>query len=266
MNIFRKLVLAILKKTAFNTHIKHHYTSNKFLLNTYNHKGYWYYGANREKETIDLFKKLIEQGDYVLEIGGHIGYFTTFYAHLVGENGKVTVFEPSEKNVFYLSKNIDLLPTNLKKIVNLVQTGAGNFDGNLDFYIDPITGQNNSFVENFNGFLVNRKFSIDAKVEVIKESVPVLKLDTFFKNKNELPNFVKIDVEGYEWPVIQGFEINIIKSKPNFMIEIQADEDKLIPFFLNNGYEIYNDRFESIKSLLEYENKRTPNIFFLFNK
>lgn len=265
MKLFlRKFALKTLKATAFDTTIKHHFTKYKFLLNTYNHKGYWYYGANREKNTIKLFQSWIKPHQYVLEIGGHIGYFSTFYADIVGNKGKVDVFEPSMKNAKYLNRNITFLPKDLQEIISVVNKGAGDVNEILDFYIDPISGQNNSFVKDFEGFLTNREYSAESKTETIKESIAVIRLDTYFETKTRYPDFVKIDVEGFEWNVIQGFVETIEKAHPSFMIEIQADSENIIRFFKEKGYKIFNDEMNEINDYQEYLNKKTPNIFFRF--
>jgi FkbM family methyltransferase len=266
MNIIRMIVLKVLKLTALDIKINHHYTKYSFLLNSYNHKGYWYFGAKREEETVKQFKSWISKGSYVLEIGGHIGYFSTLYADIVGNTGKVDVFEPSEKNITYLSKNIEFLPKELRPIIKIINSGAGDIDGVLDFYIDPISGQNNSFVKDFEGFIENRKYSIDSSADVEKQSVTVIKLDTYFKDALTFPDFVKIDVEGFEWNVIQGFKDTITEKHPNLMIEIQADADKIIPFFLNNNYAVFNDSMQEITNILEYSILKSPNIFFRFKK
>ena len=266
MKLLRKMVLKLLKATAFDTTIKHHHTNGKFFLNSYSHKGYWYHGANRESNTVKIFNSWIKPGDFVLEIGGHIGYFTTFYAAKVGKNGKVDVFEPSDKNAKYLHRNINFLPADLKNIVTVVDKGAGDVNKVMDFYIDPISGQNNSFVEDFEGFFSSRENSAVKYVEPIKESVNVITLDSYFENVQRLPDFVKIDVEGFEWNVIQGFVRTIDNAHPSLMIEIQADSDKLIPFFKERNYTIYNDRLEEVIGLQDYATKKTPNMFFRFNQ
>lgn len=264
MELLRKIALTLLKFTAFDTSIKHHFTKNRFILNSYNHKGYWYYGAKRDKNTIKLFQLWIKPNQFVLEIGGHIGYFSTLYANIVGNKGRVDVFEPSKENLKYLNKNIAYLPSGLQKIITVVNKGAGDVDSVLDFYVDPISGQNNSFVENFEGFLVNRAYSAESNAELIKEKVEVIRLDTYFENKIIYPNFVKIDVEGFEWKVIEGFTLTILKAHPDFMIEIQTDSEKIIPFFKEIGYSIYNDEMKEINNHSEYLTKKTPNIFFRY--
>ena len=261
-NIIRKVALKLLKITALDIVINHHYTGRKFKLNSYNHKGYWYHGKKREEETVSIFQKWIAKDYFVLEIGGHIGYFTTFYASLVGENGKVTVFEPSNINLNYLRTNIDFLPSKLSKIVSVEQKGAGDIDGELDFYIDPISGQNNSFVKDFDGFKTSRELSADKNVETIIQKVPVTTLDGYFSNKSSFPDFVKIDVEGFEWNVIRGFMKTIEKSKPSIMIEIQSNAKEIIAYFKSIEYQIFNDKLEEIQSIEDYYKRKSANIFF----
>lgn len=262
--MLRKIILKLLKITARDISITHHYNHEPFLLNSYNHKGYWYHGKKREQETVAVFKDWITNGDFVLEIGGHIGYFSTLYAHLVGETGKVVVFEPSFENLKYLTKNVQNVNASLRNNIQLVQKGAGDIIGELDFYIDPISGQNNSFVKDFDGFKTSRELSAeqDADVQVVK--VPVITLDSFFENETLLPNFVKIDVEGFEWNVIQGFQKTIERGHPSLMIEIQADADKLIPYFKSVGYTIFNDKMKEINTIEEYVKFKSPNIFFKY--
>ncbi len=266
MQLVRKIVLKILKATAVDIKIKHHLTKYKFLLNTYHHKGYWYYGKKRKENTIKAFKSFIKPHSFVLEIGGHIGYFTTFFAKLVGEAGKVDVFEPGKENLKYLNSNVRLLPVELQKIITVVPKGAGDTDGKLDFYIDPVTGQNNSFVKNFEVFFSNRENSAETKAELIKEKVSVTRLDTWFQDKKTLPDFVKIDVEGFEWNVIQGFVKSIEQKHPDLMIEIHSDSEKIIHFFKERGYTIYNDEMDEIKNHADYLRKKTNNIFFQYRK
>jgi FkbM family methyltransferase len=262
MNLLRKTILAALKITAFDLKIIHPLTHKKFILNTYSHKGYWYYGLKREEKTVKVFKKWIKPNDYVLEIGGHIGYFTTFFADLVGVNGKVDVFEPSDINLFYLDKNIKLQNQQDCQNISIIKKGAGDINGTLDFYIDPISGQNNSFVKNFEGFLVNRQYSAETNALPIKVSADVVTLDSFFENKQKTPDFVKVDVEGFEWNVIQGFKQTIQKFRPILMIEIQQDSEKLIDYFKGIGYCIYNEDLEDITNFNNNFSLYATNVFF----
>lgn len=55
-----------------------------------------------------MIKKLINLGDYVIDVGSHEGYITLFISQLVGQNGRVFSIEPNDENLKFLRKNIDL--------------------------------------------------------------------------------------------------------------------------------------------------------------
>jgi FkbM family methyltransferase len=259
----RALFLFFLKITSFDFKLRHHYTNFKFELNSYVHKGYWYHGSKREINTINHFQRLINPGDRVIEVGAHIGYFSTLFAKLVGREGRLIVFEPSKENLSYLEKNISFMPLYLQTNVTVVAKGVGDVNGSLDFYLDPITGQNNSFVKDFNGFIENRKFSAEKEAIVEKVKVPIIRLDDFLSNNDYSPTFIKIDVEGYELNVIKGMRATISNYRPNLMIEIQKDEKEIIDFFIISNYHIFNDYFSPIYSFGDYLKLNTPNMFFL---
>jgi FkbM family methyltransferase len=145
----------------------------------------------------------------------------------------VVVFEPAKENLKYLFKNVEL--STFKNIV-VIQKGAGHLNEEMEFFIDPITGQNNSLVPNFKGFYENRKNSGSPNAELIPTKINVIKLDDYCDSSDFYPDFVKIDVEGFEWNVVQGFIQTIEKFQPSLMIEIQSDSEKIITFFKERNY------------------------------
>jgi hypothetical protein len=119
--------------------------------------------------------------------------------------------------------------------------------------------------KDFEGFYENRKHSAEKNAKLLTVKAPVIRLDDYLQNKTRHPNFIKIDVEGFEYNVIIGARVTIEKYKPSFMIEIQKDENKIISYFLSVGYNIYNDQWVKILSFDDYLKFKTPNLFFLFN-
>src|ERR1051325_5275956 len=67
-----------------------------------------YYRFKRKQDAfeIELLKKIIKKGDYVLDIGANIGFYSEIMSELVGDTGKVFCFEPDNLNYKYLAKNI----------------------------------------------------------------------------------------------------------------------------------------------------------------
>lgn len=56
----------------------------------------------------EIIKRETKEGDVVLDIGAHIGYYTLMFARLVGKEGKVFAFEPDPDNFTLLKKNIEI--------------------------------------------------------------------------------------------------------------------------------------------------------------
>ena len=104
--LLRLLFFPILRKLNFEIRWKHDITKRPVSLLTWLHKGYWYHGLDREFDEVERFKELINDGDCVLEVGGHIGYVTQIFEDLVGGNGLVYVAEPTPFSRYFLAKNI----------------------------------------------------------------------------------------------------------------------------------------------------------------
>ena len=238
---FRKIIIPLLK--FFNPRkisIKHHYTGAKFVLDAFRHKGYWYHGKKRENNTMELFSKLIKPGYLIIEVGGHIGYITNYFSSLV-KQGIVYVFEPGINNLPYLKENIKQLQN-----VILIQKAVSNENGKAKFYIENLTGQNNSLLSDYT---VNRKNSEMAFVKSNKKEVEVetITLDTFCKEQLIRPDFIKIDIEGAELLALKGMLLTLRDCVPIIMMEITENFKSIYKIFKDEGYLLYNENKVELK-------------------
>jgi FkbM family methyltransferase len=212
--------------------IRNHYSGHALRLHSFRHKGYWYHGRRREAPTMALFGRVIGQGAVVAEVGGHIGYISQYFSRLVGDSGQVVVFEPGPNNLPYLHRNTRQLPN-----VRVVELGVGREPGHADFFVEHLTGQNNSFVADFDGLSANAAAAgVEAHVERI--SVALTSLDAYFV---EGPSFVKIDVEGFELAVLEGASRILREDRPLLMVEIQADQGAIFELASRHGYEVVGE-------------------------
>jgi FkbM family methyltransferase len=258
MSLIRKLVLKTLKTFNRDIKIKHHYTGDEIKLSLYQHKGYWYYGKNREVDTINLFKKYIKEGDYIIEVGGHIGYMSLIFRSLVKDTGSVVVFEPSQENLKYLKINTNKYPQ-----ISIVEKGLGNENKKAVLYVENVTGQNNSFLEDYQVFDENNKNALNDGVRE-KVEVEMISFDTFISNnENKIPDFVKIDVEGFESEVIEGALESIKKNKSVFIIEVTRNHEYIYNTFANANYEIFEEDGTKIITLKQFKSINYANRFFV---
>jgi FkbM family methyltransferase len=235
--VLRLAVLRLLRATAFDVRIRHHWAPmHRISLNSSKHKGYWYHGKNRERNSMETIAKLLRPGQTVIDVGAHIGYISLWLRHLVGDTGQVVLFEPSEENRRYLDRNMAPF-TNV-----LIETAAlADYEGEADFFVEDLTGQNNSLVESYDVFEAN---SAEAGVaaNVTRMRVPVTSLDAWCDRAGVRPNFIKIDVEGAEEALLLGATETIKTARPVLMVEITRRHSAVLALIEGLGYCLFDDR------------------------
>ena len=167
-------------------------------------------------------KNMDIKGKIIFDVGSHIGYHSLYFGRLVGNNGKVYSFEPYQKNFdrfnLILEKNKNLLG-NISTYEIAVSDKIGTEEFNLNEDIESGRSSGN-FIGRADTFW-NKE--IYARKGFRKTSVKTLPID-LFKDKlkiNDLPDIIKIDVEGAEYLVLLGVK-NITREKPILFIEIHS--------------------------------------------
>lgn len=188
-----------------------------------------------EKATTELFKKIVKEGDVVVDLGANIGYFTLLAAKLVGQKGKVYAFEPEPKNYYYLQKNIKL---NNYDYVSAFQRAVSDRNGKTKLYIcDYDTGHHT--INKYNGI---KKYS---KGRITKEKsieIETITLDDFLKGKVNQIDVIKMDVEGAEALALTGMD-DILKKNKEIKMFVE-----FFPLLIEN---MGNSPTEFIRKLLQ---------------
>lgn len=176
-----------------------------------------------------------QEGDYVIDAGGCWGDTALFFAHMVGEQGRVYAFEFTPENLGIMQRNLDLNPL-LARRIDVVQRAVWERSGDVIHYSanGPGTslrsgGQNDSHHDSLQVTTV----TIDDFVR--EEKVPRV-------------DFIKMDIEGAELKALKGAEETIRRFRPKLAISVYHREDDLIeiPKYLNSlelAYEFYLDHF-----------------------
>ncbi len=156
-----------------------------------------------EKNETDFIKDSINSEDIVIDIGANIGYYTLLFARLVGDTGKVYAFEPDPRNYLLLEKNIQ---TNNYSNVILEKKAVSNKSEKSKLYVTEY-GAGSSM----------HKGNIDTTNGI---DIDVITLDDYFKVNNIIPDFIKIDVEGFELNTLKGMKSVLqLSDKIKIMIE-----------------------------------------------
>ena len=175
---------------------------NKLILNkkglalTISH-----YGTYEELEA-KIMEEKIKVGSIVVDVGANIGLHTLNMARIVGNTGQVFAFEPDPSNFEILRKNVKI--NNYQNII-LEEKAVGDKHGRVTLYQSDHPGNHRLFPQ-----------TKQAKGEV---EVELTSLDKYFIDSNlaEKISFIKIDVEGLEFSVLNGMK-NILKNNKKIKI------------------------------------------------
>ena len=145
-------------------------------------------GAGGEQRVLELLASSLKPGDVVFDVGANVGLYTVLLAKVVGDGGQVISFEPEGQTYAHLVDNLKL---NSLTNVRCFRKALGERNGQARLYSNELIG-GASLVRSPEGKGPGEVVDIVEGDElVLAENLP-------------LPRAVKIDVEGYEYAVIQG--------------------------------------------------------------
>lgn len=191
-----------------------------------------YYFGEYEAGIVSAFKKILHEGDTFLDIGANIGFLSLVAACIVDKSGLVYAVEPHPFTYKILEKNICL-------------NGFKNI-----FSMNIALGKEISEEKIYNRINISRgSASLIRPMNVSEElgvPVRVSSIDILIeKGQIQLPNLIKIDVEGFELEVLKGAKILLNSSHaPVLCIEFS----NLHPTYGGDVRDIYN----FIKSANDY--------------
>ena len=155
-----------------------------------------------EKSEAKIMEEKIKVGNITVDVGANIGLHTLNMARIVGNTGRVFAFEPDPSNFEILEKNVKI--NNYQNII-LEQKAVGDKHGRTTLYQSEHPGRHRIFPQ-----------TKQAKGQV---QVELTSLDKYFTDSNlaNKINFIKIDVEGFEFSVLKGMK-NILKNNKKIKI------------------------------------------------
>jgi FkbM family methyltransferase len=149
---------------------------------------------------IDLILK--NSNNTFLDIGANIGLMSLHAAQSLNGKGKVVAFEPVQFFFDKLNANINL---NQFQNIQTIKKGVGSVSTKIPIYLD---GGCPSVISTFR----------DEKGAT--EMIDIESLDEIVKNEHIVNiDFIKIDVEGFEFDVLKGARKTIADHKPVLCIE-----------------------------------------------
>jgi FkbM family methyltransferase len=200
-----------------------------------------------EPDETALFCDIFERTDVFVDVGANIG----FYSCLAKYAGKhVVAVEPLTKNLDFIHANFLV---NQWNDIEIFPLGLGKTPGMATLYGASSTGA--SLIGSWAG-----------ASKYFQRTIAISTLDILLGNRfNGKKLFIKIDVEGVEYAVLEGaLGTLVMEPKPVWVIEICLNEYHpqgnnpgyvdTFKLFVNNGYHIRTaDRYNKTVSIQEVE-------------
>jgi FkbM family methyltransferase len=228
--IFKRIPVYLIKNTALRKWIHHKPIPQH--ISTFTVRGsqirlhsdqspivtsaYWLGIDGYEQREVELWRILCRHSSIIVEIGGNIGYFTTFGAY-ANKNASYTVYEPLYYSFMLLEKHIKLNSLDNVCAVNAAVV-SNNLITEIDFYLPE---QERDYAASTGGYIHGAE-AMDRKAHK-KLSVAVVQSLKALKGAD----LVKLDVEGAEYEILEGSTIHIKENRPIILVELRAGTEHL---------------------------------------
>jgi FkbM family methyltransferase len=176
----------------------------------------------------EVLARLIKPNDAVVDAGANIGYMSCLAAVLLRSGGRLFSFEPHPQLFKQLQKNLSRLATNSPLELHLNNCALGSEVGVAQLVL-PSDFDKNDGIGRI-GTATSQEVSIE---------VPVKRLDQFLGE--QLVSVMKLDVEGFELPVLQGATQSISRRRIRTIVfeDHEGPESEVVKWLTAQGYQLF---------------------------
>lgn len=202
-------------------------------------------GIGRRSEALEYvyhLDRLVRRNDTAIDIGANLGYYSRTLSRIVGPGGRVLAVEPMPPVLEVLRRNlrrcrnVEIFPCALGEapgeitMANTTVAATGYFGTGQNF-IREETAAKGSSPKELSGE--------EAPAKAIEYRAPMRRGSELFGSLARI-DFIKCDVEGYEWHIMQEIRPLLERHRPTVLIETGGpNRPRIIDLFTALGYRGY---------------------------
>ncbi|HTQ64578.1 MAG TPA: FkbM family methyltransferase [Puia sp.] len=208
----KEKIKKVLAKLGLLENIRYHQLYRIYRSSVYRKA---YYGL------FNFFNQLLgKKNKLIFDVGANVGDYTRIFSKL---SNKVLAIEPDEQNNFVLHKRFSG-----NKKITIVPKALAASTGEAKFFIQAYGSGFNTLSSKWVTILGDKDHSRFGSIEFTgSKEVETTTLDHLISQHGK-PDFIKIDVEGFEWEVIKGL------TQPVQLISFECN----LPEFLEESISI----------------------------
>lgn len=161
----------------------------------------------KEPETVEWIETFLKEGGVMYDIGANVGAYALVASKFTHGKAKIYAFEPSFSTFANLSRNVflngcsgSIIPLHLALSD---KTGLDNLN-----YLDLVSGSS------CHAFGANVMFTGETFEPVFKQPIIAYTIDDLIEAFGiEVPNLIKIDVDGIELAILKGAEKTLCQKE-----------------------------------------------------
>ncbi|MBM4166938.1 MAG: FkbM family methyltransferase [Ignavibacteria bacterium] len=215
-----------------------------------------YFGEHsHEQKEIQSLQQLLSGVKTFIDVGASLGQYT-YYANKFIQNGKIISIEADPVRYKRLSEQAAKWEKESTNKIEVIYAAVSDTIGKTKFFISN---------SNISGGLFTREIH-DAKTPDWEEiTVNCITLDSLLNST--IPDFIKIDVEGGEYRVINGSQKLLQQTNVRFLMEIHGWADKEAHHAPEDVFDIFKEHsfaFKKIHSHILFKKKENLSLCELF--
>src|SRR5947208_4957612 len=194
---------------------------------------------------VDQLRRFLRPGDVAIDIGAHTGDTTLPIALAVGATGRVLGLEPNPYVFAVLERNASLNPA--KTTILPLNFAAMRTDGFYEFQYGEEGYCNGGFHEGMSKWLHGSAFKVRVEGRNVQEFLVRQRPDLIPRLR-----FIKVDAEGFDWPILETLEDLVRSQRPFLQVEMfnlrkapTAYRLGLYDFLVGHGYEVRSEEHTS---------------------
>lgn len=160
-----------------------------------------------EPHLIKIFKRFVQNGDVVIDVGANIGVHTLALSEVVGKTGKVIAIEPYPPALNKLKNN---LSGNHINNVDILTVALSLQSGKAEL-TNPEGNHNEGMATLWQAKQQGNHYSYEVRLETLDNLME--------QHQIESVKLIKMDIQGSEYPALRGGERLIRRFRPFIIFE-----------------------------------------------
>jgi FkbM family methyltransferase len=162
-----------------------------------------------DEPEFSMLSRLVAGGDWVVDVGANVGFYTKRLAELVGPEGQVLAFEPVPETFVLLANNVESCCLSNVTLFNAALSETTGVAGmSIPNFSD--TGQRNLYQAHITS-------PADSELRILTLSLDAIQIPTTVR-------LIKIDAEGHELSVLKGMQKTLLRDRPILIVETNQTE------------------------------------------